>query len=205
MNLSHLNWLRELPGRPTIVAEVKLRSPYGWVNPMDEWDAFELCCAVGDVISIHTDELWGGSFDTLARLGREAHLRGKQVLAKGFHPTAPHVKRALDAGADQCLTVDWWPGDYGADGAWPEMVELGKRCWFETCSYDKARDAKAAWVVINTRNPRTGQTYGPAAWDVRNHYRKGWLCQASGIRGPQDVVPGVDAILIGEGLYTTSP
>ncbi len=190
-----LSWLRQLPGSPLIVAEIKQCSPYGWENPLWIQPQLEICEAVGDIISVHTDPLWGGSWEHLAEIRA---LTSKPILAKGFHPTVPHVQRALDIGADWVLTVDWWPGDYTGS---PELVELGKRCWFETCSYDEARETKAERVVINARNPRTGQVYGPAPWDVRRDHRKGWLCQASCIRGPQDVVPSIDAILIGEGLY----
>ncbi len=191
---NHLNWLRELPGKPTVVAEVKMQSPYGWVNPTKKlwWDAFLLCREVGDVISVHTDALWGGSFSDIESARQETD---KPILAKGFHPTVKHVEKALAAGATFVLTVGWWPGG-----------KLGPYCWHEAESMLELMDSEAIQCVWNARDPRTGQPRRGAPADVQmaNEARRGgeWLCQASHIRGPADVVPGMDAILIGEGLYT---
>ncbi len=202
MTTSHLNWLRELPGRPLVVAEIKQRSPYGWVNPYSVEGQLDICEAVGDIISVHTNPLWGGSWSHLSLI---RSMTRKPILAKGFHDTIHDVQRALDCGADHVLTVGWHPGG-----------ELGKRCWFEVETLDQLRSAyprvKAVW---NARDPRTGamrplrgradvtvHVRGANDYRARPDVPKPWLCQASHIRGPQDVVPGMDAILIGEGLYT---
>ncbi len=186
----HLQWLRELPGRPLIVAEVKMRSPYGWVNPLELEEACAICEEMGDIISVHTDPLWGGSFDLL--LDIRACI-DKPILAKGFHPTVAHVREALgclNPATDWVLTVGWHPeGD------------LGKRCWHEAESLLELEESDASRVVWNNRNPRTGQSRAAFQADARE-LRKGWLCQASHIKGPADVVAGMDAVLIGEGLYT---
>lgn len=194
-----LSWLRTLPRRPLVVAEVKDRSPYGWVNPYEIEEQLTLCETVGDIISVHTNVLWGGSFDLLRDVCQSTD---KPVLAKGFHDTIHDVQRALDCGAAHVLTVGWHPGG-----------ELGKRCWFEVeCRNQLINAPEAEWIVLNARCPRTGGRRGVTAWNDTNVKRVlgsvdrlgHRICQASMIREPEDVVPGVDAILIGEGLYTTS-
>lgn len=199
--ISSLHWLRTLPSKPTVVAELKLRSPYGWINPLSTSDAFDLCMSVGDVISIHTDEEWGGGWDHLLGWAYEARRQGKKVLAKGFHPAQPHVTRALDH-ADYCLTVGWWPGD--------------ERCWHEVETRDQLINSAAPRIVLNARDPRTGKSrprlwgsyLGPARLDSTDLLYGGkrrWLCQASHVRRAEDVLAGMDAVLIGEGLYTSAP
>lgn len=181
-----LSWLRTLPGRPLVVAEVKSRSPYGWVNPLSVSEQLAICEEAGDITSIHTNPLWGGSWEWLAEVCRRSK---KPVIAKGFHDTVYDVQRARDCGATYVLTVGWHPSG-----------ELGRHCWHEAESMDQLRNTDAHRVVWNSRNPRTGKQswYTPEAGRAM---RKGWLCQASNIRGPGDVVAGMDAILIGEGLY----
>ncbi len=191
-DLSHLNWLRELPGKPLIVAEIKDYSPYGWRSGITPSRQLDICEAVGDIISVHTNELWGGSFDHLARVRARTN---KPILAKGFHDTIHDVRRAFEAGADYCLTVGWHPGGE-------------PRCWHEPETRNQLINSLAPWVVLNSRDPRTGERrtgFPDIAADrvVESVDRIGRkVCQASHIRSPQDVVYGVDAILIGEGLYT---
>lgn len=200
-----LSWLRELPGRPLVVAEVKDRTPF---NPdyhaSDRYVQLRICEEIGDVISIHTNPLWGGSWEWLAEVCKRAT---KPVLAKGFHPTIRDVERALDCGATHVLTVGWHPGG-----------DLAERCWMECETFDQLRDQPSTQrCVWNARNPRTGETRweddAQLMWTCVKGYNsqrrpsvslpaQPWLCQASRIRGPDDVVAGVDAILIGEGLYT---
>ncbi len=186
-----LSWLRKLPGRPLIVAEIKQLSPYGWVNPLPCWeDQLAICEKVGDVISVHTDPLWGGSWEHLRAVRDRTN---KPILAKGFHNTVPDVQRALDYGATFVLTVGWWPGG-----------KLGPYCWHEVESVFELMESEALQCVWNSRDPRTGQPRRGSPSDVRmaNDARPhDWLCQASHIRKPGDVVPGMNAILIGEGLY----
>jgi len=188
-----LSWLRKLPGRPLVVAEIKQRSPFdGWVNPLRWREQLEICESVANVISVHTNPLWGGSWRHLEAVANTTSL---PVLAKGFHDTVFDVQRALDCGADCVLTVGW-------DGG-----PLLRHCWFEVESRDQLINAdETNWIVLNSRNPRTGEPQkNPAlqpsraikSVDKLGHH----ICQASNIRGPGDVVPGMDAILIGEGLY----
>ncbi len=186
-----LSWLHSLPGKPIIVAEMKDLSPFsGWINPLPPDYQLARCEALGHVVSVHTNEWWGGSWDRLEYVCERA---SKPVLAKGFHPTAMDVKRAFDCGATFVLTVGWWPGD--------------ERCWHEVETRDQLINTGAKWIVLNSRNPRTGERrIGLDIAPVRvvnsvdSFGRK--LCQASNIHGPEDVISGVQAILIGEGLYT---
>lgn len=193
MTHPHLSWLRALPGRPTVVAEIKRRSPYGWVNPLPWECQLAICEEIGDIISVHTSELWGGGWLHLEAVRRRTK---KPILAKGFHPCEADVKCSLDCGAEKVLTVGWDGGQYR------------DRCWFEVETRDQLINApKGGWIVLNARNPRTGEARTSldlkpgkvvSSVDSMGH----WICQASGIKGPEDVAEGVDAILIGQGLYT---
>ncbi len=95
-----------MPRKPIIVAEVKERSPFGFVNPLPRIEQLRLCESVGDVISIHTNELWGGSWEWLQEARK---LTNKPILAKGFHDTQADVDRVFSYGIDYVLTVGWWP------------------------------------------------------------------------------------------------
>jgi hypothetical protein len=187
--MKDLDWLRNLPGSPTVVAELKTRSPYGWFNPHSLELSLQRCHRVGDILSVHTDPLWGGSFHHLQVMVRQTKL---PVLAKGFHPTVAHVARAFEAGATYCLTVGWWPGG-----------ELGKRCWHECETLEELSLSPAHYRVWNRRNPRTGETRPQRPDEVAHAQAAGgqWLCLASKIRGPEDVNVPCQAVLIGEGLY----
>ena len=69
-----------------IIAEVKDKSPFGWRNPYSRQHQWDICQRVGDMISIHTDPRWGGSWEWLS----EACLTSeKPILAKGL-PTGKY-------------------------------------------------------------------------------------------------------------------
>lgn len=186
-----LMWLQKLPNKPMIIAEIKRMSPYGWVNGKTTAEQLAICEQFGDVISVHTSEYWGGSWGHLKMIRR---MTAKPILAKGFHPTIMDVKTALDYGADYVLTVGWWPS-----------CTLGEKCWHEIESLSQMLNTEAATVVVNARCPRTGgkNPHGTNIGEVvkyNNPYRKR-LIQASHIRGPGDVHPKADGILIGQGLF----
>lgn len=183
----------------TIVAEVKTKSPFKAIDlsrygPLETRDIVRWldACPWADIISVHTNPLWGGTFWWL-EVARG--LTKKPILAKGFHDTIRDVEDAFKYGADCCLTVNWWPGD--------------ERCWMECHSGNEIALCAAPRAVWNARNPRTGGTAGLRVHDavrLRKHARwdnpNGWVCQASMIRCAADVHPEVDAVLIGEGLLT---
>src|SRR3989338_2508235 len=88
--------------KTTIIAEVKTRSPFGF-EATESWDElFAVANQIGDIISIHTDSRWGGSFDLLKKARR---LTAKPILAKGIHPSDNDIQKALAAGADYVLAV----------------------------------------------------------------------------------------------------
>lgn len=164
------------------VFEVKECSPFGWVSPLDKYTMLKICEG-GDIISIHTNPLWGGSWEWLEEARK---LTTKPILAKGFHDTITDVRRAFNCGANHVLTVGWWPGD--------------DRCWHECESLDELRESCAAKTVWNARNPRTGEKRHETIQQARGARPLNFLCQASGIMNENDIGP-VDAVLIGAGLY----
>lgn len=176
------------PNRPLLVGEVKTCSPYGFRGKLSHRDALDYVASFADIVSIHTNPLWGGSFEWL----QEARgLTTKPILAKGFHDTMADVVLAFRAGAEWTLTVGWHPGmDYSLGGA----------CWHEVANLAELDESNAEWCVWNARNPRTGKPTYASIRQARKR-REGKLCQASRIRCRADIHPGIDAVLIGEGLY----
>jgi indole-3-glycerol phosphate synthase len=139
-----------------------------------------------DIISIHTNEFWGGSWNWL----KEARSITKTpILAKGFHPTQSDINMAISCGADFVLTVGWWNGDHN--------------CFHECESLLELSESKARTTVWNSRDPRTGQKRyytEQAVLTHRNPHNK-FLIQASGIEVGDEIPDGVNAILIGQGLW----
>jgi hypothetical protein len=168
-----------------IVAEVKTQSPFGF-RSQDSWEVlFVLANEVGDMLSIHTDPRWGGSFDLVRKA---KNLTKKPVLAKGIHATDDDIRRAVDAGADAVLVV----------GRIPEIhIDT---CWLEPNSIAGLRalpsGSRAVW---NARNLVDGGAKKESFAEARAAFR-GWLCQASFIRSVHDILPGADAALIGTDL-----
>ncbi|MAJ97292.1 MAG: hypothetical protein CMI56_01585 [Parcubacteria group bacterium] len=48
---------------------------------------------MGDIISIHTDSRWGGSFELLEKA---RGLTDKPILAKGIHKDDADIEKALE-------------------------------------------------------------------------------------------------------------
>lgn len=185
-------WLLALQARGVqVVGEVKPHSPFSpsWPPKRDRVETLLWLDSWCDVISVHTDEHWGGCY---AWLAQAKLITTKPILAKGFHPTQAHVDRAFGCGADFVLTVGWWNGD--------------PRCWHEVETESQLLEAWAPRVVWNARDPRTGIGRGHQRDIVESRRTMGhlkrdtWLCQASSIRSPSDVHPHADAVLIGEAL-----
>lgn len=165
-----------------VVAEVKTRSPFGY-SSRESWDElFEIANQVGDIISVHTDFRWGGSFDLIEKARR---LTSKPILAKGIHSNDKAVIKALEKGADYVLVVGRIP---------PMHLE---RCWIEPCDLEQLKlmplDSRIVW---NSRNLQTGMPKNEAFEQTRELW-KGWLCQASYIKEANDIKAGADAILVG--------
>jgi indole-3-glycerol phosphate synthase len=168
-----------------IIAEVKTHSPFGFRSKKSWDELFAAADEIGDIISIHTDPRWGGSFD-LVKKARA--LTKKPILAKGIHETDEQIKKAVEAGADHVLVVGRMPGVYL------------EKCFIEPLTLDELASIpshlKAVW---NSRDLSTGDKKLETFEQARALF-KGWLCQASNIRSIGDIKEGADAVLIGQGL-----
>ena len=168
-----------------IIAEVKTQSPFGWKS-YKKWDVlFQTAITIGDIISIHTDPRWGGSFDLIKKA---RSLTNKPILAKGIHDNDILVQQAIDSGADYVLVVGRIP-----------LIHRDK-CLIEPFTLAELQniplDMKAVW---NSRDLATGGLKKETFEQARLLW-KGWLCQASNIRTTEDICSGADAVLIGTHL-----
>jgi indole-3-glycerol phosphate synthase len=168
--------------RPLIIAEVKTRSPFGYISSKSWDELFSVADEVGDMISIHTDPRWGGSFDLISKARR---LTKKPILAKGIHATDAEIMRSLDNGADKVLVVGRIPAFE------PE------KCLIEPLTLAELKAIPANLnVVWNSRDLRDGDVKKETFEHAREIF-KGWLCQASNIRSISDVDPRSDGVLVG--------
>jgi indole-3-glycerol phosphate synthase len=170
-----------------IIAEVKTQSPFDFTSDKSWDELFAIANKVGDMISIHTDARWGGSFDLLQKARQ---LTSKPILAKGIHATDDEVKEAIACGADFVLVVGRIPGVY-KEKCLIEPLTLGELQILPT-------DCKAVW---NSRDLATGGMKAETFADARKLF-SGWLCQASNIQTIDDVDAQADAVLAGTNLET---
>lgn len=177
--------LKKILNNIQLVAEVKTKSPFGFESN-ESWDElFEIANEYGDIISIHTDPRWGGSFDLVAKARR---LTNKPILAKGIHAQDRDIEKALAAGADYVLVV----------GRVPE-VHL-ESCWLEPYTLTEiSQYSQESRVVWNSRDLQDGSRKSETFAQARKLW-PGWLCQASLVRTVTDVLPGADAVLVGTHL-----
>lgn len=172
-------------GNAMIIAEVKTRSPFGWTSEKSWEELFAIANDIGDMLSIHTDARWGGSFDLI----RKAKARTtKPILAKGIHATDEDIQKAIDAGADYVLVVGRIP-DIHRDKVLVEPLTLSELATIPPTM-------KAVW---NSRDLADGSLKKETFSDARNIF-PGWLCQASNIRSALDVEKKADALLVGTHL-----
>lgn len=168
------------------IAEVKTQSPFGWAS-QDTWEVlFSLANLHGDMISIHTDSRWGGSFEILKR-ARE--MTKRPLLAKGIHTTDDEVKRAIEeCGADFVLVVGRIPSVYAS------------QCIIEPYTLDELTKIPEGFRILwNSRDLATGGVKKETFQEARL-VRHGWLCQASNIKTVDDVDLSADAVLVGTHL-----
>ncbi len=166
-----------------IIAEVKTESPFGFKSEKSWDELFEIANQIGDIISVHTDSRWGGSFDLLKKA---RDLTKKPILAKGIHQKDSDIEKALAAGADFVLVVGRIP-----------KIHLDK-VFIEPNSLSELRKIPSGLKVVwNTRDLKTGGLKTETFEEARNIYKE-WLCQASHIRTINDVKNGADAVLVGE-------
>jgi len=168
-----------------LIAEVKTMSPFGFKSE-NSWDElFEVANKFGDIISIHTDPRWGGSFELLEMTRM---LTNKPILAKGIHKSDAEIKRAIQAGADYVLVVGRIPNIY-VDKLLIEPLEFS----------EIVKIPKNLKLVWNSRDILTGGQKKETIADIRKIW-DGWLCQASNISSENDINPSVQAILVGKQL-----
>ncbi len=168
-----------------IIAEVKTESPFGFKSEKSWDELFTIANDIGDIISIHTDSRWGGSFDLIQKA---KSLTSKPILAKGIHATDDEIQNAVDAGADYVLVVGRIPTIY---------IE---RCLIEPLNLDELKNIpENLKVVWNSRDLSDGSIKLETFEEAREIF-KGWICQASNIRNVKDIQPGANAVLVGTHL-----
>ncbi len=172
-------------GGITIVAEVKVKSPFGFVSNNSWEDQFKLADKVGDIIAVHTDSRWGGSFDELKKARA---LTKKPILAKGIHETDDDVEKAAKAGADFVLVV------------WRVPTVHQDICCIEPLNIAQLKTIPDTFKIVwNARDIKTGKPK-PETFEQARAAWPGWICQASFIKHIDEVKGGADAILVGQGL-----
>ncbi len=172
-------------GRITIIAEVKTASPYGYHSEKSWEELFEIANKVGDIISVHTDPRWEGSFDLISKA---KGMTNKPILAKGIHQYDSEIIRAVKAGADYVLVVGRVPQIY------PDMLMIEPNTLQQLS--ELPRDTKAVW---NERNIDTGFPKEEFFEEARKIWG-GWLCQASYLSTVKDIKGGANAVLVGTRL-----
>lgn len=183
--------------KPIFIAEIKTQSPFGYRSEHTFAELMEYAIKYGDWISVHTNALWGGDFDSVSFVRRNTN---KPILAKGIHATDDDIQRAIDHGADWVLVVDRM--NFASEFRKHVLVETNDQNIFNHPNLGNHKLASPVSVyrdlkyVCNSRDLRTGlrkQNYElPLFIDAG-----AWVCQASGIRQPKDVHPKVNAFIVG--------
>lgn len=182
----------------TIIAEVKTQSPFGFKSEKTWDELLAVANKIGDIISIHTDSRWGGSFDLIKK---SKSLTDKPILAKGIHTTDAEIDQAIAAGADYCLVVGRIPKIHIEKcliepNNLADLVEIIKQIENKKLPHDLK-------IVWNSRDLETGGLKKETFADARKIF-DGWMCQASNIKTFQDINESADAVLIGENLIEFS-
>ncbi len=190
--LQYATYMIPINGKLTkLIAEVKTYSPFGWSSDKSWDELFAIANKVGDIISIHTDSRWHGSFDLIKKA---KSLTSKPILAKGIHETDDLIEKAVEAGADWVLVVGRIPS-----------VHLEK-CLIEPYTLEELKTIpRHLKVVWNSRDLTTGGLKKETFEDARKIF-PGWLCQASNIKTVEDIKESADSVLVGthlEGFLNT--
>lgn len=168
-----------------VIAEVKTQSPFGFKSEKNWDELFSIANRIGDIVSVHTDFRWGGSFELI----KKAKLfTNKPILAKGIYATDVEIKRAIDVGADYVLVVGRIPAIY-----------LNK-CLIEPLTLTELKTIPENFKVVwNSRDLSDGRIKKETFEEARKIFR-GWLCQASNIKTVDNIKKGADAVLVGTHL-----
>lgn len=183
----------------SLIGEIKICSPSGFASPYSWEELFERAnaSAAVDMIAVHTDNRWGGSFDLLKKASVQSD---KPLLAKGIHTADEDLRRAFNCGADYALVV----------GRIPDLW-LANFCYYEPLNLDQLRNIqprpgsyRIRYVVWNARDlaDPTRERYKT---ETLQEARALWpapktLIQASTIRSLADIAPEADSILVGSYL-----
>ena len=172
-------------GGITIVAEVKTKSPFGFVSKRSWEEQFRLAEEVGDIIAVHTDIGWGGGIEMIKKARQ---MTSKPILANGVHETDESIDAAVKAGADYVLVV----------GRVPEVhTDI---CWIEPIGLDQLASIPNNYKVVwDARDRKTGEPKAETFEQARELWQ-GWLCQASYIKHIDDVKGGANGILVSQSL-----
>lgn len=168
------------------IAEVKTQSPFGFKSDKSWDELFEIANEHGDMISIHTNPLWGGSFELITKA---YGLTKKPILAKGLHNHDDDIMRALCCGAHDVLVVGRMP-----------KKDLLKFCIIEPMNLMQLSmipvDVKACW---NSRELTNGQLK-TETWEEARKIFDGHLIQASNIKSKSDLKIDSDSFIVGQHL-----
>ena len=170
-----------------LVAEIKTKSPFGFSSD-ESWDELaEAAIHFGDIISVHTDPKWGGSFDLIEKVRA---MTDKPILAKGIHSKDEEVREAIKRGANYVLVVDRIP-----------VISLRSVCWFEPSKTAQLSgfNFNIPTVVWNSRDLTTGNPK-KESWEKMKTIYSGTVCQASYIKNLSDVKEDTDFYIVGENL-----
>lgn len=191
------------------IAEVKTKSPFELIYNQN-WDyKFDIANKLGDIISIHTEAPWNGSFDLITKAKARTN---KPILAKGYHRSILDIHNSFLCGADMVLVIRKENEDLlyllqleriGNFSLYEkefviEAVDLEQLAWLEKVRFDY-HGLQGMLVVWNQRNLNSGFPKKETFKEAREIY-KGKLIQASLIKGKTDIDPNADGVLIGTNL-----
>lgn len=191
----------------SVIAEIKRRSPSkGPLAPdLDPGLTAKAYAAGGAAaLSVLTDSAYfGGSADDLAAARTACDV---PVLRKDFTVDARDLADARIMGADAVLLIVAALTDEELAIFLALAARLRLSALVEThdeAELRRALDTGATIVGVNQRDLRTFQIDRTLAARLRDRIPSGVVTVAeSGIRGPQDVPEGYDAVLVGESVVT---
>ena len=153
------------------IAEAKKKSPWeGIISYLPMEELLKKAIELGDWISVHTEEPWGGSIETL-KMARA--MTNKPIMAKGFHRTNESVEAAFKAGADYVLVV-------GRMAPFEGVI-------VEPASLEDVKTFNHARMMMWNRRDLSNGHARKFSWDLAKKLRKGWLgCASLGPPFPVD-------------------
>jgi indole-3-glycerol phosphate synthase len=197
----------------SVIAEVKRRSPSKGALadiPDPAKLAAEYAAGGAAAISVLTERRrFGGSLADLDAVRAAVDI---PVLRKDFVVTSYQVHEARAHGADLCLLIVAALDDNTLTGLLERVESLGMTALVEVhdeAEADRALAAGARVIGVNARNLRTLEIDRTIFDRIAPGLPRDVLKVAeSGVRGPHDLIAyaaaGADAVLVGEGLVTTS-